>query len=91
MNIQISGRNIDLTDALKAYIHKKADKLSHHFSPSIGMSVVLAVEREDQIAEATISITHFEAHASAKSPDMYQSIDLMLAKLEKQLAKHKEK
>ena len=91
MNIQISGRNIELTDALKDYIHKKSDKLSHHFSPIIAMSVVLAVEREDQIAEATVSVTHLEAHASAKSTDMYQSIDLMLAKLEKQLAKHKEK
>jgi len=50
MNIQISGRNIELTDALKDYIHKKSDKLSHHFSPIIAMSVVLAVEREDQIA-----------------------------------------
>ena len=91
MNIQISGRNIELTEALKAYIHKKAEKLNQHFSSIIGMSVVLAVEREDQIAEANVNISHFDAHATAKSTDMYQSIDQMLAKLEKQLLKHKEK
>lgn len=91
MNIQISGRNIDLTDALKAYIHKKAEKLSHHFSPIISISVVLAVEREEQIAEATINVAQFEGHAKAKSIDMYHSIDQMLTKLETQLLKHKEK
>lgn len=89
VNIQISGHNIELTDALKTYIHKKAEKLTHHFSNIIAMSVVLTVEREQQIAEANISVNHFQGHASAKSTDMYQSIDRMLEKLEKQLEKQK--
>ncbi|MGV3740198.1 MAG: ribosome hibernation-promoting factor, HPF/YfiA family [Gammaproteobacteria bacterium] len=89
MNIQISGHNIELTAALKAYIHKKAEKLAHHFSHIISMSVVLNVEREQQIAEANISANNFQGHASATSTDMYQSIDAMLHKLEKQLEKSK--
>lgn len=91
MNIQISGRNIVLTEALKAYIHKKSDKLALHFPHIITMAVVLTVEREQQIAEATITVNQFDGHATAKTDDMYQSIDLLLAKLEKQLIKHKEK
>ena len=90
MNIQISGHNIELTEALKAYIHKKADKLAHHFSNIISMTVVLTVEREQKIAEANISINHFQGHASAKSTDMYESIDFLMKKLEKQLQSKKE-
>jgi len=91
MNIQISGRNIVLTDALKAYIHKKYDKLVLHFPHIITIAVVLTIEREQQIAEATITINQFEGHASAKSDDMYRSIDMLIVKLEKQLIKQKEK
>lgn len=91
MNIQITGQNIELTTALKDYVHKKSEKLSHHFSNIIGLTVVLTVEKEQQIAEATVTVTNFEAHATAESTDMYKAIDLMLAKLEKQLEKHKAK
>lgn len=91
MNIQISGRNIVLTDALKAYIHKKSDKLVLHFPHIIAIAVVLTIEREQQIAEATITINQFEGHASAKSDDMYRSIDMLMVKLEKQLIRQKEK
>lgn len=91
MNIQITGQNIDLTNALKEYIHKKSEKLSHHFSNIMELTVVLTVEKEQKIAEATVTITQFEAHATAESTDMYHSIDLILAKLEKQLEKHKAK
>ncbi len=91
MNIQISGRNIVLTDALKAYINKKYDKLVLHFPHIIAIAVVLTIEREQQIAEATITINQFEGHASAKSDDMYRSIDMLMVKLEKQLIRQKEK
>ncbi|PJD90543.1 MAG: ribosomal subunit interface protein [Legionella sp.] len=91
MNIQISGDNIDLTDALKAHVRDKLTKLTQHFQPIIKVSVILTIEREQQIAEATVSITHFEAHARGESTDMYTSIDHMVDKLEKQLQKYKEK
>lgn len=91
MNIQISGHNIELTNALKEYVHKKSEKLHHHFANIISLNVVLTVEREQQIAEANVAINHFETHATASSTDMYVSIDNMLAKLEKQLEKHKDK
>lgn len=91
MNIQISGHNIALTAALKAYVHKKSEKLQHHFPHVIAMSVVLTIEREHQIAEGTITVNSFEAHATAHTTDMYQSVDQLIDKLEKQLLKHKEK
>ncbi|MCR9192425.1 MAG: ribosome-associated translation inhibitor RaiA [Gammaproteobacteria bacterium] len=91
MNIQISGQNIELTEALKAHVHEKTEKLNRHLQHIIALSVVLSVEREQQIAEATVSINHFETHASATSTDMYVSIDQLMDKLDKQLLKHKEK
>jgi putative sigma-54 modulation protein len=91
VNPQISGKNIELTQALKDYIHKKSQKLTQHFSNIISLTVVLSVEREQQTAEATIAVNGFEGHASATSSVMYTAIDEMMDKLEKQLVKHKEK
>lgn len=91
MNLQISGQNIELTQALKDYINKKSQKLIQHFANIISLTVVLSVEKEQQIAEATVAVNSFEAHASAAANDMYIAIDDLLAKLEKQLLKHKEK
>jgi putative sigma-54 modulation protein len=91
MNLQISGQNIELTQALKDHINKKSQKLTHHFANIISLTVVLSVEKEQQIAEATVAVNNFEAHASVAANDMYIAIDDLLAKLEKQLLKHKEK
>ena len=91
MNLQISGQNIELTQALKDYIHKKSQKLTHHFSHIISLTVVLSVEREQQIAEATVAANKFEAHSSASSTDMYLTIDELIDRLDRQLIKHKEK
>ncbi|HVT63259.1 MAG TPA: ribosome-associated translation inhibitor RaiA [Legionellaceae bacterium] len=91
MQIQISGHNMELTQALKDYVHKKAEKLNHHFQHIIAMSVVFTVEKEQQIAEATLTVNQFEAHAHASTTDMYASIDQMINKLDKQIQKYKEK
>lgn len=91
MNLQISGQNIELTQALKDHIHKKSQKLTQHFSNIISLTVVLSVEKEQKIAEATVAVNHFEGHASATADDMYVAIDEMLVKLDKQLLKHKDK
>lgn len=92
MDYHISGHNIELTEAIKEFIHTKSQKLNHHFSNIISLSVVISMEKEESVAEGTVVINDFEAHASANSSkNMYSAIDEMLTKLEKQLQKHKEK
>jgi putative sigma-54 modulation protein len=53
--------------------------------------MILGIEKNLQIAEATIHVSGAELFAKAESPDMYASIDLLINKLDAQIRKHKEK
>jgi putative sigma-54 modulation protein len=91
MHINITGHKMDVTPALKAFTEEKFDKLERHFDQIHAINVVFDVEKLRQIAEATITVTKGEVHASSESEDMYTAIDLLVDKLNRQLVKHKEK
>ena len=91
MKLHFAGKNIEVTPALKALLEEKFTKLEHKFSHISNVYTVLVVEKNDQVAEATVHIDGIEIHATATSEDMYQSIEALAAKLTTQLTKHKEK
>lgn len=91
MRINFTGHQIEITPALKTFTQKKIDKLSAHFDKITNINIVFGVEKLQHTVEATIMITKGEIHASATDENMYTSVDLLIEKLEKQLAKHKEK
>ena len=46
MRITISGRNIELTDGLKAAVEDKIGKLEKYFTPDTDVFVTLSVEKD---------------------------------------------
>ena len=54
MRIKITGRNIELTEGLKAAVEDKLNKLEKYFTPDTDVYVTLSVEKERQKAEVTI-------------------------------------
>lgn len=91
MKLHHTGKNIDVTQALKSFTEEKLNKLAKKFSHISNVYIVYTVENATQIAEATVHIDGFEIHASADTQDMYQSIEAMIDKLNTQLIRHKEK
>jgi putative sigma-54 modulation protein len=91
MQINISGHHLEITDAIKKYSEEKLAKIKHHFDQVININMILEVEKDAQIAEATIHISGADLFAKAESSDMYVSIDQMVNKLDAQIRKHKEK
>ncbi|MDP3562756.1 MAG: ribosome-associated translation inhibitor RaiA [Legionellaceae bacterium] len=91
MQINFTGHKMDVTPALKEYAQEKFDKLERHFDKITAINVVFDIEKLRQIAEATILVNKGELHASSESHNMYNAIDLLIDKLDKQLIKHKEK
>jgi putative sigma-54 modulation protein len=49
------------------------------------------VQKDVQMAEATIHLRGADLFAKAQSSDMYVSIDQLINKLDSQIIKHKEK
>jgi putative sigma-54 modulation protein len=91
MQINISGHHVEVTEALKDYVHSKVEKLERHFDNITNVQVTLTVEKLVQKAEATIHASGAELHANADDENMYAAIDGLTDKLDRQLLKHKEK
>ena len=91
MKFIISGKNLDVTDGLKAAIEEKIGKLERYFTPETEVHVTLSVEKERQKIEITIPMKGNIVRAEQVSDDMYVSIDLVEEIIERQLRKYKNK
>ena len=91
MRIEISGHQIDVTPALRDYVQSKLERLTRHSDHLHDGHVILSVEKLQQKAEATFSLSGRSLHAESVAEDMYAAIDLLADKLDRQVLKHKEK
>ena len=91
MKITISGKNIDVTEGLKAAVNEKLGKLEKYFTPDTNVIVTLSVEKERQKIEVTIPVKGNIIRSEQVSSDMYVSIDLVEEVIERQLRKYKTK
>ena len=91
MQIDITGHHVDITPALRNYVHAKLARLERHFDHLTGMHVVLSVSKLEHRAEATLHVNRGTLFADAVQSDMYAAIDVLSDKLARQVTKHKEK
>ncbi len=96
MHIVTNGRNIELTDAIKDYVHSKLSRLQNHYDFIQEVHVILEVMKnpriaENQLAEATVHVPGLLIRVEAASESLYASIDMLVDKIERSLKKHKTK
>jgi len=91
MRFVITGRNIEVTDGLRAAVEDKLGKLDRFFSADTEVIVTLSVEKERQKIEVTIPVKGSIIRSEQVSNDMYVSIDLVEEIIERQLKKYKNK
>ena len=89
MKITISGKNIDVTQGLRAAVEDKLAKLEKYFTPDTVCNVTLGVEKERQKMEVTIPMKGHIIRAEQQSDDMYVTIDLVVDVIEAQLNKYR--
>jgi len=92
VNVSVTFKNMDGTDALKSYATEKVvncvRKFVHH---DTDVHVVLHVEKNRQTAEASFFSGGANFKAQEVSEDMYASLDKLVDSLTIQLRKHKER
>ncbi len=96
MDIQIRGKNIELTPALKEYVEEKVGRLDKFLDSIHSVDVSLTVERNRSIektqrAEVTMFVNGTVIRGEEASVSMYSSLDIVVEKLERQLKKYKSK
>jgi putative sigma-54 modulation protein len=91
MNLTITGRRMEVTEALKAYIENGLQKIRTHFDKVIDVDVVLGVEKHRHIAEINLHANGLRMHSKETSSDMYASVDAVFQKLDRQVRKYKDR
>ena len=91
MQLNLTGRHVEITDPLRDYVTNKFAKLERHFDHINNVHVILDIEKLVQKAEATLHVTGGELFATSEHQDMYAAIDGLIDKLDRQVIKHKEK
>ncbi|RNC28860.1 MAG: Ribosome hibernation promotion factor [Candidatus Dichloromethanomonas elyunquensis] len=91
MNINVRGKQIKVTDALKDYVEKRVGKLEKYSEDFMDVQVMLTVEKERQRVEVTAPLNGFLLRGEEETDDMYSSIDLVVEKLERQIEKYRRK
>lgn len=91
MNLNITGKDFDLTDSIKNYIDEKVAKLVKYFGDEFDATATLKIEGNKQVAEIRVSINGELYKAVTASHDLYSSIDKDIEILEGQIRKNKTK
>ena len=94
MLVTVTGRNIELTPALKEYLTEKLQRAQKHFDHRLDCTALLSVAKNPSIAksqkaEITIKVNGNVIRGEEATENMYASIDLVADKIERQLRKYK--
>jgi len=96
MQLHVKGKNLEVSDSIRAYAERKLAKLERHMHASTRVEVELAVERNpavaaNQVAEATVWLKGHTLRAREASRDMKASIDELVEKLCRQVDAERDK
>ncbi len=91
MNVNISGRHLEITPAIREYINEKLDRIVRHHDGIMGVHIILAVDKLNHKVEADVHLKGKNLFVEATDENMYAAIDALADKLDRQILKHKEK
>ncbi len=91
MNINVQGKNIEITEDLKEYAVNKLNKMTRYFGNIQSVTITLGLERGRSTAEITLLASGKVVRSEELGSDMYLAIDFAIEKLEKQIRRYKER
>lgn len=91
MQINVTFRHTDPSNALKEYAEEKVSRIKKYLKEPIEAHVVLKVEKFRHSAEATIDANGQRFNGTEETEDMYSAIDMLADNLESQAQKSKDK
>ncbi|MCP4502169.1 MAG: ribosome-associated translation inhibitor RaiA [Deltaproteobacteria bacterium] len=91
MQVSVTFRHMEPTDALKSFADEKVNKISKIIHSPTDAYVVLSVEKYMHKADITITANGITMRGKEKSEDMYFSIDRAMSKIERQAQRYHDK
>lgn len=91
MNVEITGRRVAITPAIRSYVNKKLRKFTKILGDDLKFHVIIDVEKERHTAEILLKSKLLDLAGKGRTEDMYNSIMRAIEKLERQALKQKSK
>jgi putative sigma-54 modulation protein len=96
MRIDVKGRNLSVSDEIKAHVEKRFRTVSRQVSDLAELEVELIVERNPAnpdcyVAEVTLHLKGVTLRARDASPELKHSINLASEELTRQVKRHRVK
>jgi putative sigma-54 modulation protein len=91
MQISMTFKKIESSEALKSYAREKLDRLDKMLDAPGDANLVLSVEKIRHIAEINLICDKVRINAKEEAETMYSAIDGLYDKVQTQIKKHKEK
>lgn len=88
MNVSITGRHLELTDAIKAHINTSIETLSKYHMDIISVNVIASAQtkkgKEHTVVEFVINLAHKNSIVIKQNDqDLYAAVDLAIARAQK--------
>ncbi|MHC5036564.1 MAG: ribosome hibernation-promoting factor, HPF/YfiA family [Planctomycetota bacterium] len=92
MNIQISGRHLEVTDAVREYVGDRGKRLTRFFDRINNIQFILSMEGVRYSAEVVVSAPKVgRMVAEATEEGLQAAVDKVVDKMERQITRYKEK
>jgi len=91
MSIIVSGRHVDVTEAMKEYAENKLGAVLEDKHKISSARIVLNLEKNRHKVEIIVHGKGLHIEAGTESYDMYESIDEAIGKVERQIERHFDK
>lgn len=95
MRIEVKGRNLPVTDELRACVERRFDKIARQVSELAVLTVELSEDRDasptTSVAEATLRLKGVTLRAEDASRDLKHAINLVADDMSRQVKRHRDK
>jgi putative sigma-54 modulation protein len=92
---KFTGRNLDITDAMKSYTENKLSKLERFFDHIIDAKVIMSYNHSRNVdparVEVQVNVPNGVVRAEESGQDTYAAVDKAVDKLERQLKRFKDR
>lgn len=91
MNIKVTGKDLEVTDAIRAYVEKKIERIEKYFDDEFEVVATVKNEKTEKVAEIRVTVKSDLYKAVTAHKDLYAAIDKDIDILEGQIRKYKTK
>ncbi|MDD4344012.1 MAG: ribosome-associated translation inhibitor RaiA [Eubacteriales bacterium] len=89
MRVNLKGKNVQITDGIKDYAEKRFQRLEKYFEKDFEVNATISVEKDLHKIDVVLPLSGFVIKGEDKTRDMYNTIDNVIDKLERQIRKYK--